>query len=70
MIETVGQTMNASSSGRDTKDRLDAAARMLPRRKFFSDMPDKGLFGLVALVGFGGIMLLKTYTQSTRFPAA
>ena len=71
MIETVGQTMNAPSSGRDTVDRLDAAARTLPRRKFFSDMPDKGLFGLVALVGFGGIMLLKTYNVfSSDFVAA
>jgi hypothetical protein len=71
MNETAGQTMNAPSSGRDAEDRLDAAARALPRRKFFSDMPDKGLFGLVALVGFGGIMLLKTYNVfSSDFIAA
>jgi hypothetical protein len=41
---------------------LDAAARTLPRRRFFSDMPDKGLFAAVALVGFLGIVLFKTRT--------
>jgi methyl-accepting chemotaxis protein len=32
---------------------------MLPRRKFFSDMPDKGLFAVAAIVGFAGICALK-----------
>src|SRR5215204_6054768 len=44
-------------------DRLHAAARTLPRRRFFDDMPDKGLFALVALVGFAAIILLKTNTR-------
>lgn len=43
------------------EDRLDIAERTLPRRKFFDDMPDKGLFAAVAFVGFIGIMLLKHY---------
>ena len=33
--------------------------KALPRRRFFSDMPDKGLFVAVALGGFVGICLLK-----------
>src|SRR5262245_21944884 len=44
------------------EDRLAAAARALPRRRFFDDMPDKGLFAIVALSGFAVIVLLKTYT--------
>jgi hypothetical protein len=71
MNETASRTINVPSSGRDANGRLDAAARTLPRRRFFSDMPDKGLFALVALVGFGGIMLLKTYNVfSSDFIAA
>lgn len=31
----------------------------LPRRRFFSDMPDKGLFGLAAFIGFAAICALK-----------
>ncbi len=42
-----------------TADRVEAAAKLLPRRRFFSDMPDRGLFGVVALGGFVGIVLLK-----------
>jgi hypothetical protein len=38
---------------------LDRAERLLPRRRFFSDMPDKGLFALVAVGGFGGILFFK-----------
>ena len=53
--------MEAQSASTHTKDRLDVAARTLPRRKFFSDMPDKGLFALLALVGFVGILVLKIY---------
>src|SRR5258707_14782977 len=41
------------------EDRLDRAQRTLPRRRFFSDMPDKGLFALVAVSGFAGILILK-----------
>jgi hypothetical protein len=42
-----------------TEDRLDRAQRTLPRRRFFNDMPDKGLFALVAVVGFSGILFFK-----------
>ena len=34
----------------------------MPRRRFFSDMPDKGLFALISLLGFVGIIVLKTRT--------
>lgn len=40
-------------------ERLERAARLLPRRKFFSDMPDKGLFGVAAMGGFAAICWLK-----------
>jgi hypothetical protein len=40
-------------------DRLDRAQRTLPRRRFFGDMPDKGLFALAAVLGFTAILLLK-----------
>lgn len=43
----------------DTDTRLDRASRLVPRRRFFSDMPDKGLFALVAVGGFVGILILK-----------
>lgn len=36
-----------------------AAAQALPRRSFFNDMPDKGLFGLMAFTGFILIFLFK-----------
>lgn len=41
------------------EDRLDRAQRTLPRRRFFSDMPDKGLFAFVAVLGFAGILFSK-----------
>lgn len=46
-------------TGTETESRLDRAQRSLPRRRFFSDMPDKGLFAGVAVIGFGAILLLK-----------
>lgn len=39
--------------------RLDRAQQTLPRRRFFSDMPDKGLFAGVAVIGFAGILISK-----------
>jgi hypothetical protein len=56
--------MKVSSSGEPilqdgTKTRLDRAQQTLPRRRFFSDMPDKGLFAGVAVVGFAGILISK-----------
>jgi len=53
------EAADVSSSG----DRLEAAARTLPRRRFFDDMPDKGLFALFAFVGFLAIIFLKTRTS-------
>lgn len=54
------ETMYVNSS----EDRLDAAARTLPRRRFFDDMPDKGLFGVFAFIGFLAIIFLKTRTPT------
>jgi hypothetical protein len=44
----------------DVPNRLAAAARTLPRRRFFNDMPDRGLFAAFALAGFIAIVFLKT----------
>ena len=38
---------------------FDNAERSLPRRRFVDDMPDKGLFLIVAVVGFAAIVFLK-----------
>jgi methyl-accepting chemotaxis protein len=46
-----------------------AGARALPRRLFFNDMPDKGLFALVAIVGFALIMWLKVNGQNSNHVA-
>jgi hypothetical protein len=43
----------------ELQTRLERASRLVPRRRFFSDMPDKGLFALVAIAGFAGILILK-----------
>lgn len=48
-----------SIGGAEAESRLDRAQRTLPRRRFFSDMPDKGLFAGVAVLGFGAILLFK-----------
>lgn len=43
----------------DAAAELENAKRRLPRRRFVDDMPDKGLFLIVAIIGFGGIVFLK-----------
>jgi F0F1-type ATP synthase membrane subunit b/b' len=53
-----------------SESRLDAAAKALPRRQFFNDMPDKGLFALTAVLGFPAIMALKLYDVDARIVAA
>ena len=40
--------------------RTDSASN-LPRRRFFNEMPDKGLFGFVAIFGFSVIIALKLH---------
>lgn len=50
---------HANESRSVKEDRLDQAERALPRRPFFDQMPDKGLFALVAVAGFGSILVLK-----------
>jgi methyl-accepting chemotaxis protein len=49
------------ASPNDPTKTLEAAQRKLPRRRFVDDMPDKGLFLLVAIIGFGAILWLKTH---------
>ena len=49
---------------------LGGATPTLPRRRFFSDMPDKGLFAGVALVGFGAICTLKVSGYPAEYVAA
>ncbi|WP_315777825.1 MULTISPECIES: hypothetical protein [unclassified Bradyrhizobium] len=53
----------------DIEMRLDRAARLVPRRRFFSDMPDKGLFALVAVFGFIGILFLKMHQFNADYIA-
>lgn len=59
------ETTNATSAA-PTK----AARTPLPRRKFFDDMPDKGLFGFVAVFGFGIITALKIFDYNADAVAA
>jgi hypothetical protein len=47
------------AKGAGPNERLERASRLVPRRRFFSDMPDKGLFALIAVVGFAAILILK-----------
>jgi hypothetical protein len=49
--------------------RIDLAVKTLPRRRFFSDMLDKGLFALVAVLGFPLIIGLKLYDVDARLVA-
>jgi hypothetical protein len=68
MIEMAQNTQMASGSGLD--DRLERASKLVPRRNFFSDMPDKGLFALVAVLGFTGILFLKLRQFNADYIAA
>lgn len=47
-----------------------SSAGKLPRRRFFSDMPDKGLFALIALLGFGAIFAFKIWGYDHDYIAA
>jgi hypothetical protein len=51
-------------------DRLTLAAALIPRRRFFDEMPDKGLFAVVAVVGFGAILALKLREFDANYVAA
>jgi hypothetical protein len=64
--EHIPKETEAAAQEPDSKpreDRLTAASRTLPRRRFFDDMPDRGLFAVVLIGGFVAIILLKTATQ-------
>jgi len=67
--DTTGNAAAATERKPEVKprdDRLAAAAKTLPRRRFFDDMPDRGLFAIVLIGGFVAIIFLKT---STHVPA-
>ncbi|MCK1388724.1 hypothetical protein [Bradyrhizobium sp. 21] len=51
------------------ENRLDRAEQLLPRRRFFDDMPDKGLFALVAILGFAAILFFKLQDYNGSFVA-
>jgi hypothetical protein len=53
-----------------TADRLEEAGAKLPRRRFLSDMPDKGLFAFAATLGFLGILLSKLDGFDANYIAA
>jgi methyl-accepting chemotaxis protein len=44
--------------------------RSLPRRRFFDDMPDRGLFAIVATCGFFFILGLRLYNYDTKIVTA
>lgn len=58
----------AAGSAGETKSQSTGAS--IPRRRFFSDMPDKGLFGIAAFAGFAGICFLKLNGYSANVIAA
>jgi hypothetical protein len=47
-----------------------SVGKNLPRRRFFSDMPDRGLFVGVALLGFAAVCLLKVQGYDPNLVAA
>jgi methyl-accepting chemotaxis protein len=49
---------------------MQRGERMLPRQRFFNQMPDKGLFATVAVGGFVAILVLKTFGANPYFVAA
>lgn len=63
------ETIYVASDGSAT-DRLASASKLLPRRRFFNDMPDKGLFAFVSVAGFAGILLLKLNSFDANYVAA
>jgi len=68
MTETAANTSEFEDNS-ETETRLERAQRTLPRRRFFSDMPDKGLFAVVAVAGFGAILFLKMWAIATDYVA-
>ena len=68
MVEPAIQADEPSSRDKN-EDRLDRAQRTLPRRRFFNDMPDKGLFALIAVMGFTGILYFKVRGSDADYVA-
>jgi uncharacterized protein YjiS (DUF1127 family) len=67
--QTSSETVFVAPDG-TASDRLERASRNLPRRKFFDDMPDKGLFALVAVLGFAAILFFKLKNFNANYVAA
>lgn len=65
MTESTGATMEMPPPP-NVADRLRQA---LPRRRFFSDMPDKGLFGASAGLGFITIYMMKVADWNADYVA-
>jgi methyl-accepting chemotaxis protein len=61
-------TIYVTPDGR-ADDKLERVAPTLPRRRFFSDMPDKGLFVFAAGAGFAGIIYFKLHFFSANYVA-
>lgn len=49
-----------------TDGKVDSTTKALPRRRFFNDMPDKGLFAFAAIGGFSGIYFMKINGYQAR----
>lgn len=66
----MAKTTKGSASVSPAGAGVGVVGQGLPRRRFFSDMPDKGLFGIVAFAGFAGIMALKLSDYDADYIAA
>lgn len=66
--QTHSETVFVAPDG-TASDRLDRASRTIPRRRFFNDMPDKGLFALVAVIGFAAILFFKLKNFDSNYVA-
>jgi hypothetical protein len=54
----------------DVRPETDRTAlRALPRRRFFDDMPDKGMLAFIAIFGFAVIVALKIYNYNSDIVA-
>ena len=61
---------NPASSEATAASPIERGERLLPRRRFFNQMPDKGLFAVAAVGGFLAIFFLKIYGVDANFVAA
>jgi methyl-accepting chemotaxis protein len=66
----LANTSNQTSSEAAAVSPVERGERLLPRRRFFNQMPDKGLFAVAAVGGFLAIFFLKIYGLDANFVAA